>query len=190
MTTSYRKVTIPKGQLFGSDIVDSLLMSIKPDKDHSMGELVGPIENCGYLDKQLSHRLLFAWGIFNPYGPTWSSLTLATIPDKRLSLIYLKISNPFSIKSYVHGWVQEPAESKTLMPLLLSMFSEPGKGQILKCAPTFIVCCSDYIANLDYIPTLMFRAFTLAGVKGLDEECEIMRKYWLKPWERTHGVGD
>jgi hypothetical protein len=165
-------------------------MSIKPDKDHSMGELVGPIENCGYLDKQLSHRLLFAWGIFNPYGPTWSSLTLATIPDKRLSLIYLKISNPFSIKSYVHGWVQEPAESKTLMPLLLSMFSEPGKGQILKCAPTFIVCCSDYIANLDYIPTLMFRAFTLAGVKGLDEECEIMRKYWLKPWERTQGVGD
>jgi hypothetical protein len=192
MNTPYRKVNTLKRQLLGlwkSDELDSLLKSIDPDTSHNTGELIGPIDNCGYLDKRLSHGLLVAWGIFNPYGPTWCSLTLATVPGKRLSLIYLKISNPFSIESFVHGWVREPTKSEILMRLLISMFNEKEIGKSLQCAPTFIAYCPNSIINLDHIATVMYGAFTLTLVKGLNEECEKMRKNWLRPWDRTPSYG-
>jgi len=192
LTKAYRKVTTPKEKLFKfrkRDELDTLIESMQADTRQSAGELVGPLHNFGFLDKRLTHRLLIAWGLFNPYGPTWCSLTLAAVPEKNISIIYLKISNPFSIESIVHGWVREPVETETLMTLLFHILGQKGDGQIIVCAPTFIVCRSDLL-NFKDIATLMYHAFTISGIKGLNEDCEAMRKHWLNPWDRTPSIGD
>jgi len=133
---------------------------------------------------------LMLYGIFNPFGPTLSSLSLIGLPDAEKRLIAFAMLNPFSQEYAAFGAVRgDPAQPNwvTTQPDLVatcqSICRANGSGDIhmIAGAPTFIVLTP----GLDVGSTLVLYRALLSNADDLGTTVDSIRRHPNDPWERA-----
>ncbi|HEY0778935.1 MAG TPA: hypothetical protein VGD56_13275 [Gemmatirosa sp.] len=94
-------------------------------------------------------RLLVSWGIFNPYGPTWSCLGLLPTDDPGVDVLFYRMLNPFAQQSLamgsVHGDDRTSPEALGAMlqhlfrANVIPVFGEDPACMIAGGAPDFVI---------------------------------------------------
>lgn len=133
---------------------------------------------------------LCSWRIFNPFGPTLSSLFLAEVPGTSDRALFFRMLNPFDSEAVLFGLIPRPLtqSSDTLMPTLRRLFGQNGSEDV----PLFISLPS-------HIPTLkesplswaqLKELFLLAAARSseagnIESTTDRLVRYRTDPWGRA-----
>lgn len=140
-------------------------------------------------------RLLLCWAIFNPYGPTWSSVGLISTEDPAIDLLFYRMLNPFGQQSAVVGAVRrgERDDAAAVSRLVETLFTREVIGSadgreelyLIGNAVPDVRCVvwdeADFVAAADRAFRLAPRLRDLDVVRSVRE----IREFEGRPWDRT-----
>jgi len=166
-----------------------LALAVFKSLENRRGLLDGPVDVNQEIHQSCKPTELFAWGIFNPYGPTLSILSLLNHDESDASLVHNRMVNPFSQTSQVVAVVDKGITQEALTELLSDAFAqnEFGESCLVGGLPSFLLfgqtrdtadlclnCFQSHVAANDRMAEIL---------DGL----ETYRKYPGKPWDRATG---
>jgi hypothetical protein len=166
-----------------------LALPIFRSLENQRGLLDEPIDVDQGIHQSCEPTELFAWGIFNPYGPTLSILSLLNHDDSNASLVHNRMLNPFSRTSEVVAVVDKGITQEALTEFLADAFAqnEIGESCFVGGLPSFLLfgktqdtvelclnCFQSHVAENDRMAEIL---------DGL----ETYRKYPGNPWDRATG---
>lgn len=140
-------------------------------------------------------RLLLCWALFNPYGPTWSSVGLLPTEDPEIELLFYRMLNPFGQQSALVGVVLRSEGDETVVVSRLAeelfarevMPSEDGSDEL------FLI--GNGVPDVRYVvwndakfAAVADRAFrTTPRLRELDVVRAVreIREFSGRPWDRT-----
>jgi hypothetical protein len=127
---------------------------------------------------------LLMWGIFNPIGPTVSTLALASLEGMKTKLLYFRMLNPFSHENLIVGGLSPDLPMDRLIEFIHQLFkiNSDGNYQINDSLPTFIMPMKPEWRHHSY---MIFGHVVLNGREDLTRLCDVYEDYMGKPWERT-----
>jgi hypothetical protein len=166
-----------------------LALPIFRSLENQRGLLDEPVDVDQGIHQSCEPKELFAWGIFNPYGPTLSILSLLNHDDSDASLVHNRMLNPFSRTSEVVAVVEKGITQEALTEFLADAFAqnEIGESCLVGGLPSFLLfgktqdtvelclnCFQSHVAENDRMSEIL---------DGL----ETYRKYPGNPWDRATG---
>jgi hypothetical protein len=174
------------------DCADRLRDSVSPDGRY----LVEPVLGADFVGRAAKPQPLVAWGFFNPFGPTLSGLWLLDVPETEEKLVSYQTLNPFNQSWTVYGLLPRGAETTMLGQMLGELFARNGSSEepLLGSLPTHILHPDldvEYelkpVLETTAIRVLFSRAVAQLEADQLDftSQCDLMRRFWASPWERT-----
>jgi hypothetical protein len=132
---------------------------------------------------------LFAYGIFNPMGPTLAIISLLKLKPFEVSLLHYRMLNPFAQASSILGVLPRNASPDQLLELVPNAFiiNEIGDTTLVGSLPSFFLhggtqdrlvlcmtCLYQHVDNNDRLDEVTRELQTLKDFKG-------------RPWDRaTH----
>ena len=138
--------------------------------------------------------LIVCWGIFNPYGPTLSCFGRLKTPQPDLELLFYRMLNPFRQDSFVVGTLvgADRTDGATVARILHFRFlknwvANLGTSPLFLIgngAPTFVSCPWDNAAFQAAMPRIFIDSPAIRGC-NLAQSIDYMRRYPLRPWDRT-----
>lgn len=140
-------------------------------------------------------QLLLCWSIFNPYGPTWSSVGLLPTEDPGIDLLFYRMLNPFGQQSAAVGVVRrgEGEDAAAVSQLVERLFarevvaSADGREELYLIGngvPDVRIVVwdeADFVATADRAFRLAPRLRDLDVVRSVRE----IREFEGRPWDRT-----
>jgi hypothetical protein len=157
--------------------------------ENQRGLLDEPVDVDQGIHQSCEPTELFAWGIFNPYGPTLSILSLLNHDESDASLVHNRMLNPFSRTSQVVAVVDKGISPEALTEFLADAFAqnEIGESCLVGGLPSFLL----FGKTQDTID-LCFMCFQSHVVEN-GRMPEILgdlgsyRKHQGNPWDRATG---
>lgn len=132
---------------------------------------------------------LFCWGYFNPMGPTACELTLEIVESTSAALIVLHSLHPFAPSGTICGCL--PAEIMSnpneVLKCLGMLFSRNvgGETSVLGGLPSYVDIPDDSPLSTAHAAVMFAAALADTSAEEFRKSCELMQRYWCKPWERA-----
>lgn len=146
-------------------------------------ELDSPIESSGGCMR------LFCWGYFNPMGPTACELTLEIVESTGAFLIVIHSLHPFFPSGTIYGCLPAEIMSKPneVLECLRILFSKnvDGETRFLGDLPSYVDIPDDSPLSTSHVAVMFSAGFADTSAEEFRESCELMHRYWCKPWERA-----
>jgi hypothetical protein len=158
--------------------------------ENQRGLLDEPVEVGQMIHQSCNPTELFAWGIFNPYGPTLSVLSLLKHDGSEAVLVHHRMLNPFSQTSDVLAVVDRDLSPEDLREFLSDVFAqnEIGDSGLVGGLPSFLLfgqnedtaelcltCFQNHIEENDRMEEML-------------QDIESFRKFPGNPWDRATGA--
>ncbi len=130
---------------------------------------------------------LFAYGIFNPMGPTLAIISLLKLKPFEVSLLHYRMLNPFAQASSVFGVLPRNATPDQLLELVPDAFivNEIGDTTLVGSLPSFFL----HGGTQDRLVLCMTCLYQHVDNNGrLDEvtrELQTMEDFKGRPWDRA-----
>jgi hypothetical protein len=130
---------------------------------------------------------LFAYGIFNPMGPTLAIISLLKLEPFEVSLLHYRMLNPFAQDSSILGVLPANVQHDQLLQIVPDAFvvNEIGDTTLIASLPSFLLhggtqdrlllcmtCLYQHVDNNDRIAEVARELQTLEDFKG-------------RPWDRA-----
>lgn len=153
------------------------------------GLLDEPVEVGQMIHQSCNPTELFAWGIFNPYGPTLSVISLLNHDESEAALVHHRMLNPFSQRSEVVAVLDSGSDAEERDELLaeVSAQNEIGDSCLIGGLPSFLLfgetpdtielclsCFESHVAGND-------------RMREVIESLATFRKFPGNPWDRATG---
>lgn len=144
------------------------------------------IENCQPLSESPQIRLLFTWGIFNPFGPTISSFALVRPENRTPWVLYYRMSHPTCRSDIACGLVKSANDAARIARLCQPVFAEgTPTGTLLEiCPPTFVLQPARKILGAAIVASFLETSLQKSEHADLAAHIKSFRRHWLAPWER------
>ncbi len=157
--------------------------------EHQRGLLKAPVAVGNNIHQSCKPGELFAWGIFNPYGPTLSVLSLLNHDESDATLLHYRMLNPFSQKSSVLAVLDRGISSENLNDSIedLFVYNQLGDCCLVGSLPSFLLfgatqdtaklalsCFQVHVENND----------CMADVR---DSLDSFRRFPGNPWDRATG---
>ncbi len=151
-----------------------------------------PLDHQDFLSRDGS--LLLSWGIFNPHGPTWSTLGLLPTEDPSWQCLFLRILNPFRQWQGIVGVVRaHDCSSGAVTGRLIESFFARGDipmagGERFEpfgnAVPDFLRL---HRKDEEFHAAVRRALFVVPRLRQLDVVRAIreLREYKWRPWERV-----
>lgn len=171
-----------------SKIHPSALTTFK-SLDGQRGVLDEPVEVGQMIHKSCSPTELFAWGIFNPYGPTLSVISLLNHDESEAALVHHRMLNPFSQRSEVLAVLDSGSEAEERDELLtaVSAQNEIGDSCLIGGLPSFVLFGETQETLLLCLKCFQSHIEENDRMKEVIESLATFRKFPGKPWDRATG---
>jgi hypothetical protein len=134
---------------------------------------------------------VFAWALFNPFGPTLCAVHLVEVPDTKERIIFFRWLNPFATGATAYGVVPEAVahDPKRLVSILMPIF-DPGSGgrahaPVMPSLPTHVQLLPDSPLDSGQVRELVLAAAKGSDSKALTTTMQRLRVYKGDPWKRT-----
>lgn len=130
---------------------------------------------------------LFAYGIFNPMGPTLAIISLLKLKPFEVSLLHYRMLNPFAQTSSVFGVLSRNATPEKLLELVPDAFivNEIGDTTLVGSLPSFFL----HGGTQDRLVLCMTCLYQhVDNNERLDEvtrELQTMEDFKGRPWDRA-----
>lgn len=143
---------------------------------------------------RLGGQWLVLWGIFNPYGPTLSSLSLLHTADEEIDLLLYRMLNPFRQDSVVVATVVGSPEQKHAAArryaegaFRSNILSAPDGEtlELVTCLQSFVFSVWDENASDDLLPTVFVSSPGILGDHDMPRWFEDISEYPADPWGRA-----
>ena len=132
---------------------------------------------------------LVAWGVFNPFGPTFNGLTLVPVPDAAEHLLFLRVASPFSDSAGVlYGLIPNGTmmNLEQLYAVLYALFQRNGTDEYPLVGGVTHVIETEVSP---FTPLSVRELFWLALQRGqlpdIDAESDRLVRYQGDPWGRA-----
>jgi hypothetical protein len=145
----------------------------------SNGRLPTPLPVTEHFFREVEHRALFLYGIFNPMGPTWNIVALVEPTGHGSTLICHRMLNPFAIEGNI---LAACAAEDEIVETTAALFAD-NTAELLGSAPTWILPVAGEPPLSEALPLAM-RAFALQHASGLSEETKLYVEFKSRPWDR------
>ena len=157
--------------------------------ENQRGLLDEPVEIGQNIHQLCNSTELFAWGIFNPYGPTLSVISLLNHDESEAALVHHRMLNPFSQLSGVVAVLDSDSEAEERDELLTKVCAqnEIGDSCLIGGLPSFVLfgktsgtvelclsCFESHVAKND-------------RMRDVIEDLARFRKFPGNPWDRATG---
>lgn len=148
------------------------------------------IENCEPLSESPQIRLLFTWGIFNPFGPTISSFALVRPTNRTPWVLYYRMSHPNCRSDVACGLIKSANDTDKIAQLCRPVFAEgTPTGTVLEiCPPTFVLQPRPKVLPAQTVASLFKTSLQKSDHANLAADIESFRRFWLDPWKREEGA--
>jgi hypothetical protein len=169
--------------------VDPSALTIFQSLENQRGLLNEPVEVGQKIHQSCNPTELFAWGIFNPYGPTLAVLSLLEHDESKAALVHHRMLNPFSQTSHVMAVVDRGVSPKDLREFLSVVFAqnEIGDSSLIVGLPSFML----FGKTKDTVETCLscFESHVAENdrMKEVIESLDTFRKFPGNPWDRATG---
>ena len=123
------------------------------------------------------------WGIFNPYGPTFSLLGTSQILEQNTHVFWYQMFNPFFQDRYILGAYDESFKTN-ILEVVIEVFNRNGNDEfdIYKSTPSFIFQIDEYFEDLcSQIFWLVCNNVEI----NLEESIKDIKQTYGKPWDRA-----
>ena len=130
---------------------------------------------------------IFAYGIFNPMGPTISAISLLRNSSSTNSVVHYQMLNPFKQESYVIGVLPKIPTQDDLIDIIPDAFitNQFSSISLVGGLPTFFIPGGD----MEYVLTAMTCLYQHISendrLHEMAAQLEVLRKYKGKPWDRA-----
>lgn len=132
-------------------------------------------------------RELFGWGIFNPYGPTLSLLSLLEHSNSGLALVHHRQINPFAQSSGIIAVTERSPSAKSLTDLMKAAFYQNhfGMANLVTEVPSLLLIGGP--SGLSELCLHCFDAHFEANGRTPEvlEQLDRFRRFPGRPWDRA-----
>ena len=127
---------------------------------------------------------LFAYGIFNPMGPTWNFVMLSEHPKHEFLCLTHRMLNPFEQHQQVIATI-DTADSDILNRVVKAAFQINGNddGTLLDDPPTWVIAASEPNAGL--AKSALNAHFLGTGFQDFGTIVESFQEFPGNPWDRA-----
>jgi hypothetical protein len=150
-----------------------------------------PMEDTDFLSR--AGRILLSWAIFNPHGPTWSSLGVMPTDDPEIDILFYRMLNPFSQASGSVGVIrgEERRSDAVHLEWMGSLFEQNVIGRdggdpvlLLQSPPTLVLPNLDARDRDAAASRLLLRSPALEA-DALALSMRLIRENLGRPWDRA-----
>lgn len=151
--------------------------------------LCDPITLNEPIEPQGGSVKLVCWGYFNPMGPTACELSLEPVESLDAALLVLHSFHPFAPWAGVYGLVPNDFFSNRdlILRSLSTLFGNRGSDELSLVAgpPSHVVVPEESPLSQAEVSRMFAAALSDTSAEDLRQACELMRRYWCKPWDRA-----
>jgi hypothetical protein len=146
-----------------------------------------PIHVASDLLQQCEVSGLFAYGIFNPMGPTLSIISVLRHAAADTSLIHYQMLNPFVQQRMVIGALPKDAPKHELVTLLTRTFAVNNVDDsiLIVGLPTFLILPEEDAHGAIALSCLRSHVIENDRLSEVVEELESLRRHEGRPWDRA-----
>jgi hypothetical protein len=134
-------------------------------------------------------KTLCRWGIFNPFGPTTTILTMTPVLGTDEDLISVQVEHPLSQSSTVYGLAPKAVSknAEQLASVLRHLFKRNGSSEfpLLHDLPSHVVEVPNSPIHKPLPKELFFLVSQCLNIEDLDAAIESLSRYRTQPWERA-----
>ncbi|MCX7868261.1 MAG: hypothetical protein N2438_14265 [Limisphaera sp.] len=144
------------------------------------------VEECEPLSRSPQIRILFTWGIFNPFGPTLSSLALVRPNCRSPWVLYYRMSHPTCRSDVACGLVNSVDDAE-IEQLCRPLFTEgtPLGTPLEVCLPTLVLLPARKILSPEVIASFFEATLQKGSERDLAGKIKAYLNFWLDPWKRA-----
>jgi hypothetical protein len=172
-----------------SDPVQAFADKARSTATEATNYLCEPIDGCDEIGSAPDFIPLCAWGIFNPFGPTMTSVTLVSVPGGGEKLIFLRILHPMTPSAVVYGLLPPDVinDEEKLLSTLHTLFESNGSPEcpLILGLPTHVIDIPGSPISQNQVKELLFLASQSAELGDIEKSCESLAMYKVDPWGRT-----
>lgn len=148
-----------------------------------------PIPHSEAAAQAIRFTPLAAWGIFNPFGPTVTSLFLIEVPTSQEQLLFLRMLHPFSPFAVIYGLLpkQVAQDEGQLRKTLQRLFEINGSKEypLMNDLPSLIKEIKESPISVTVLKELFFHVAVSLRGQNLGETCDLLKKFKGDPWGRA-----
>jgi len=129
---------------------------------------------------------IFAYGIFNPMGPTISTISLLSHESHPKVMIHYQMLNPFAQNSFIIGVLSGKPKQDELIEILPDIFIKNKFTNItlVGSLPTFFMPGS--LEHGITGATALYQHINMNNrIPEMSQQLQLLKKYIGKPWDRT-----
>jgi hypothetical protein len=151
------------------------------------GVLDKPVEVDQHIHLSCTPTELFAWGIFNPYGPTLSMISLLNHDESEVALVHHRMLNPFLQESEVVAVVDSGASIEDSTECLMQLFAENTMGEtcLIGALPTFLLFGKAEDTVQLCVDCLHSHITANNRTAEMLDNLETFQKFKANPWDRA-----
>jgi hypothetical protein len=133
---------------------------------------------------------LGCWGIFNPYGPTATTVLLGRNSPEDDYLLFDVTTNPFmTVQVTLRGWhpatLQAAQLEETLVDITRTQSGNQVEDPLLNSAPSFVIIMPWYGLSEEQWKRVFREVLQTNVQEDLVQERTLLREYWWRPWDRA-----
>ncbi len=129
---------------------------------------------------------LVSWGIFNPFGPTMSSLVLVNSPETKEYFIFRHWNNPTSQAREIFGLIPEAVfKNKSWLVIILDQLFVQFNSEILGDPPTYVKFYRNAPIDQKDIKGMFFQALKTLDHEEFKRTCNLLETFQGDPWQRA-----